>query len=72
MMELRQGRLERLLPSCQHATIRKKCRETTTINGGTTIISITTTTTTQAKHQKEHCNKTGHITNKNSKKKNPK
>jgi hypothetical protein len=57
-------------PSCQHTTIRKNCRERTTINEGTTIISITTTT--QAKHQKEHCNKTGHTTNKICKKKNPK
>jgi hypothetical protein len=57
-------------PNRQHTTIRKNCGERTTINGVTTIISITTTT--QAKHQKEHCNKTGHTTNKNCKKKNPK
>jgi hypothetical protein len=52
-------------PSCQHTTIGKKSRERTTINRGTTMISITTT-------QEEHCNKTGHITNKNCKKKNSK
>jgi hypothetical protein len=44
-------------PSSNHTRHRLQ------INGGTTIISITTTT--QTKHQKEHCNKTGHITNKN-------
>jgi hypothetical protein len=42
-------------PSFQHTTIRKDCRDRTTINGGTTIISITATT--QAKtHKKKHCN----------------
>jgi hypothetical protein len=53
-------------PSCQHTTIGRNCKERTTINGGTTTFSITTTT------QKEHCNKTGHITNKNCEKKNSK